>query len=472
MIGRREEIKRIKQFINSDRSEFLAVTGRRRVGKTFLIDTLLGEHFCFSLTGIQNGNTEAQLVNFSVKLAEYDGTGVPEKMRTWQIAFLKLKTYLQTLDKDNKQVIFIDELPWVSTARSGFVQMLAHFWNDYLSKQKHFILVICGSATSWITKKVINDPGGLHNRVTEIIHLQPFTLSETSEFLLSKNIKLTNQEIARTYMSLGGIPFYLEKIRKGESFATAIERICFQPNSILKNEYRNLYQALFNNSDIHQQIVAVLASHPYGLTHQEINQKSKIKATGSYHRAMEELIISDFVIEVNNLKRKKRGSIYKLVDEYSNFYHRFIKPNPKYSKGIWQQLSASQTYKVWSGYAFETLCFRHIEEIKKSLGIASVYTEIYGGVFSTKDGKEKVQIDLIIDRNDNTINLCEIKFYNGKFTINKEYHDKLIQKREQFLKASRTKKQVFWTFITTAGITENKYANSIVDAEVILNDLM
>lgn len=472
MIGRKEEIKRIKQLVNSDRSEFLAVTGRRRVGKTFLIDTLLREYFCFSMTGIQNGNTETQLVNFSVKLAEYDGSGAPEKSKNWQFAFLKLKTYLQSLDKDKKQVIFIDELPWVSTARSGFVQMLAHFWNDYLSKEKHFILVICGSATSWITKKVINDPGGLHNRVTEIIHLQPFTLAETSEFLSSKKIRLTNQEIARIYMSLGGIPFYLENIRKGESFATAIERICFQPNSILRNEYRNLYHALFNNSEIHQQIVAVLAAHPYGLTHQEIVQKSKIKATGSYHRAMEELIISDFVIEVNNLKRKKRGSIYKLVDEYSNFYHRFIKPNPKYSKGIWQQLSAGQSYKIWAGYAFETLCFRHIDEIKKALGIGAVYTEIYGGKFVSKDSKETTQIDLIIDRNDNTINLCEIKFYTGKFTIDKGYHEKLTLKREQFIRVSKTKKQVFWTFITTSGITENEYSNSIVDSEVILDELI
>jgi len=472
MIGRKEEIKRINQLLNSKNSQFLAVTGRRRVGKTFLIDTLLGEYFCFSMTGIQNGNTETQLLNFSVKLAEYDGSDAPGKIPNWQIAFLKLKSYLQTLDKDKKQVIFIDELPWVSTARSGFVQMLAHFWNDYLSKQKHFILVICGSATSWITKKVINDPGGLHNRVTEIIHLQPFTLNETFDFLKDKNIKLTQSEVVRVYMALGGIPFYLEKIRKGESFAVAIERICFAPNGILKNEYRNLYQALFNNSEIHQQVVSVLAAHPYGLTHQQIIKKSKIDSTGSYHRAMEELIISDFVIEVNDYKKKKRGSLYKLIDEYSNFYHRFIKPNPKYAKGIWQQLAASQSYKIWSGYAFETLCFRHIDEIKKSLGIEAVYTEISGAFIPASESEEGAQIDLIIDRSDNTINLCEIKFHAEKFSITKDYYQKLIKIRERFIKVSKTKKQVFWTFITTNGIVENEYANELVDSEVLLKDLI
>lgn len=472
MIGRKEETKRIEQLLNSNDSQFLAVTGRRRVGKTFLIDTLLGKHFCFSMTGIQNGNTETQLVNFSVKLAEHEGTGSPEQIPNWQVAFLKLKLYLQKLDKDKKQVIFLDELPWISTARSGFVQMLAHFWNDYLSKQKHFILVICGSATSWITKKVINDPGGLHNRVTEIIHLKPFTLSETSEFLRNKNIKLTNQEVARVYMAIGGIPFYLEKIRKGESFAVAIERICFAPNGILKNEYRNLYQALFNNSEVHQKIVSVLASHPYGLTHQQIISKSKVSGTGSYHRAIEELIISDFVIELTDYKKRKRGSVYKLVDEYSNFYHRFIKPNPRYSKGIWQQLASAQPYKIWAGYAFETLCYRHIDEIKKALGIESVYTEISGAIIPSSANEEGAQIDLVIDRNDNTINLCEIKFHNSKFTITKDYYQKLIKIRERFIEVSKTKKQVFWTFITTNGIADNEYARELVDSEVVLEDLI
>ena len=196
MIGRKAEAKKIKLLLSSKRSEFLAVTGRRRVGKTYLIDTLLQKQYCFSLTGIQNGKMQQQLTNFAIKLAEYDGSFSPKVPSNWQMAFLQLKTYLMTLDKEQKQVIFIDELPWVATARSGFIQMLAHFWNDYLSKEKHFLLIICGSATSWITKKIINDKGGLHNRITEIIHLHPFKLKETKAFLESKNLRLTNQEIA------------------------------------------------------------------------------------------------------------------------------------------------------------------------------------------------------------------------------------------------------------------------------------
>ncbi len=472
MIGRQEEIKKINRLLTSERSEFLAVTGRRRVGKTFLIDTILSPYYCFSMTGIQNGDLSTQLVNFGVKLSEYNQSYTPQTPKNWQNAFLQLKAYLKTLDTTKKHVLFIDELPWVATVRSGFVQLLAHFWNDYLSKEKHFILVICGSATSWITKKVINDPGGLHNRVTEIIHLHPFTLSETKLFLSSKGLHFSSQTLAQIYMTLGGIPFYLENLRRGESFASAIERICFAPNGLLKNEYHNLYQALFNHADIHQSIVAVLANHPSGISRSTILQKIGRKATGSFQRAMEELLLSDFVLEQVPFGKKKRGAIYRLIDEYSVFYHRFIKPNRKYTKGMWQQLAASQVFKIWSGYAFETLCHKHIEAIKKALGISAVYTEIYSLNIQNSEQQEDFQIDLILDRNDDTINLCEIKFYTDQFTITKDYYQKLLQKRQRFIAYTKTKKQVFMTLITNHGVKPNLYATEIVDTEVSLEQIL
>jgi hypothetical protein len=473
MIGRKKEIEKIERLLASGRSEFLAVTGRRRVGKTFLIDALLGKNYCFSMTGIQNGSITAQLVNFGVKLSEYNGAFAPKAPENWQTAFLQLKAYLKTLGKEKKQVIFMDELPWISTPKSGFIQMLAHFWNDYLSKEPHFILVICGSATSWITQKVINDKGGLHNRVTENIHLYPFTLSETNAFLSSKGLQFTIQEIAKIYMALGGIPFYLENLRKGESFAVAIERICFSPNGILHNEYTNLFQALFNNSEIHQQIVTVLAGRHYGMPHAEILQQIGMQQpTGSYQRAIEELIISNFVIENTPFGKKKRGAIYRLMDEYSVFYHRFIKPNKKYTPGIWQLLAESQSYKIWAGYAFETLCHKHIDSIKRALGIAAVYTEINSLSIPGAPGVDGLQIDLLIDRKDGCINLCEIKFYSGPFTITKEYYQQLLEKRQRFIDYTGTKKQVFLTFITNHGIVPNAYSGEIVDAEVRLENLL
>jgi hypothetical protein len=473
MIGRKKEKERIERLLASERSEFLAVTGRRRVGKTFLIDTLFKDNYCFRITGIQNGNMATQLVNFAVKLSEYNGTNEPKVEENWQMAFFQLKRYLTTLDKSQKQVIFIDELPWMDTPKSGLIQMLAHLWNDYLSKETHFILVICGSATSWITKKIINDVGGLHNRVTENIHLYPFTLPETALFFKSRGFQLSLHDLTKIYMSLGGIPFYLENIRKGESFAVAIERMCFSPTGILHNEYKNLFQALFNNADIHQEITNVLAAHPSGMLQTEIVQQIGMKqATGSLNRAIEELVISDFVIENTPFGKKKRGTTYKLSDEYCIFYNSFIKPHRKYSPGMWQQMSESQSYKIWAGYAFETLCHKHIDAIKRVLGISAVYTEIYNMRVPTSDETEGFQIDLLIDRKDNSINLCEIKFYSAPFTITKEYYHQLIAKRQRFMDYTGTKKQVFLTFITNYGLVPNAYSREIVDAEIRLEQFL
>ncbi|MEN9612023.1 MAG: hypothetical protein RLZZ628_2837 [Bacteroidota bacterium] len=320
IIGRKKEIERMEALLASPRAEFLAVTGRRRVGKTFLIDAVLSEHYCFSMTGIQNGSLMNQLVNFSVKLSEYDGTLQPKMLNDWQTAFLQLKQYLKTRDNAKKQVLFLDELPWMDTPKSGFLQMLAHFWNDYLSKQSHFLLVICGSATSWIAQKVINDPGGLHNRITENIHLYAFTLPEMQLFIQHKGLQYNAQDISKLYMTFGGIPFYLENLRKGESVAMAIERICFAPTGMLYHEYNHLFQALFNNAALHQTLVEALARQPSGMTHVELLQAIKMKqATGSYQRAVDELIVSDFVTEYAPFGKKKRGTLLKLMDEYCIF---------------------------------------------------------------------------------------------------------------------------------------------------------
>jgi len=472
MVGRQEEIKKIKLLLSAKKSQFLAVTGRRRVGKTFLVDSTLREHYCFSMTGIQNGDTATQMVNFSVKLAEYKGDTGVQTPRNWQEAFLHLKAYLKTLDPNKKQVIFIDELPWVNTPRSSFVQLLAHLWNDYLSKEPHFLLVICGSATSWISKNIINDPGGLHNRVTEIIHLHPFTISETKAFLEGNGLGVSNQDLAKIYMALGGVPFYLETLRKGESFPVGIERICFSPNGILKNEYHNLYQALFNNASLHQSIVAALAEKPRGLTNKEILEIIESPATGSYRRALEELILSDFVMEYTPFLKKKRDSLYRLVDEYSVFYHSFIKANRKYTPGMWQQLAASQSYKIWAGYAFETLCHKHINGIKNALNITAVYTEISSLYVAGSSKQEGFQVDLLMDRKDDCINLCEIKFHAGPYTLNKDEYQKLIEKRYLFLAFSGTKKQIFLTMITNHGLVSNAYSAEIVDAEVTLEEII
>ncbi|WP_205677764.1 AAA family ATPase [Brumimicrobium salinarum] len=336
MTGRKEQENLMNGFINKNKSTFLAVTGRRRVGKTYLIDEVYGNHLCLRITGIQDADTQAQINNFTQKIAEYSKLPIVTPPNNWQEVFSLLKIYLKALSKSKKQVIFIDELPWIATKRSGFVQLLAHLWNDYLSKEKHFILVVCGSATSWIAEKIVNDKGGFHNRLDQVLQLNPFTLKETKAFLKHKGIKLTDQAITEIYMVMGGIPYYLDQIKKGESVRQIIERLCFDENGILKNEYDNLYKALFENANNHEAIVAALATSQSGLTRKQIINKSKVKEGGPYTRAMNDLLISGFVEEVVPYGRSKRGALYRLIDEYSVFYHKFIVKNKKREKKFGQ----------------------------------------------------------------------------------------------------------------------------------------
>jgi uncharacterized protein len=470
MVGRKAQLEQINDLKTSKKSEFVAVMGRRRVGKTYLIDEAFKEEICFQLTGIQTDDTTAQLDNFNRKFflhskAQYQSPAPND----WGEAFFQLRAYLETLSKKQKQVIFLDELPWMHTAKSGFLQQLAHFWNDYLSKNNHYILIVCGSASSWIANNITNDKGGLHNRLTAQIHLKPFTLEETKEFLVEKNINITNQEIAKMYMAFGGIPYYLDDIKRGETATQAIERMCFLEDGRLKNEYDNLYKALFHNSLDHERIVEALAGSQKGMIRSQIIEKSKIRDGGPFTRAMYDLLTCGFVATINQFGQKKREEVYKLNDEYSSFYHRFIKSAKKYKMGAWAQQSTSQQYKIWLGYAFELLAFRHIDLIKNKLGISGIYSEI-STLYYNIGKKEGLQIDILIDRKDNAINYCEIKHYDAQFKFDEKYYIETKAKIEAFKEICGPKKQVFFTMITNQPITENEYSLEIVDKRILLDN--
>lgn len=473
MVGRIAQTKAMNNALNAKGSTFAAITGRRRVGKTYLIREIYKDHMCFSMTGIQHADIQTQINNFMEKLAEYEKDRIIiGQISSWQEVFFVFKSYLKSLPKNKKQVIFIDELPWIATPKSGFIQLLAHLWNDYLSQEKHFILVVCGSATSWITNKIINDKGGFHNRITLPIHLKPFTLAETKQFLESRNIKFTPTGIAEIYMVLGGLPYYLEQIQRGESVSSAIERICFAETGILKNEYKNLYRALFSNAENHEAIVSVLAQSHQGLTREEIIRNSKVQAGGPFTRTMQDLVLSGFVDEISPFGRKKRGSVYRLMDEFSVFYHKFMKGNEKKDASIWQSIAQSQKYKIWRGFAFEALCVKHVDEIKKALGIKGVYTEV--SRFQKTGNKETqgFQIDLLVDRKDAAINLCECKFYESNFQISPKYAQDIKLRKALFAQETKTKKHLINTFIANEDIIENEHALDVVDAFIHIKELM
>jgi predicted AAA+ superfamily ATPase len=472
LIGRDYEIEKLNAMLITGQPDFLAVYGRRRVGKTFLIRQHLKSNIVFDFTGTKDGATEQQLTNFYDEYIKRIKTRKPKQPpSSWQEAFSWLAAYLDKLPKKKqKHVVFIDEMPWADTPKSGFIPALEFFWNRHISNMDNILLIACGSASSWIKKKLINARGGLHNRVTQRIKLMPFNLHETALFINSIGAKLTAYQILELYMAMGGIPFYLKEITKGKSATQLIDDICFSSKGLLQAEYMQLYHSLFKNAANHIRIIETLASKPQGITRQDIAIKTSI-SEASLSRALEELVDCDFISFYEPLINKKKEAIYKLTDLYSLFYLKFIKANKGGGKGTWQLLSAKSSFSAWSGYAFENICMIHIDQVKKALGISGIYSTTSSWLFNGNDVLPGAQVDMIIDRADQTINLCEAKFTKENFAITKSYSAQLRMKKSVFSQATQTKKSVFTTLLTTFPAIQNQYYLAEIDNEVPMEKL-
>ncbi len=471
VIGREEEKEIMLDILHSGNAELLAVYGRRRVGKTFLIRNFFEEYIAFEFSGIHDANTKTQLENFSLALSTYSGSLPLASPSNWLNAFKVLTDYLTPLLKKRKQVIFFDEFPWIHSPRSGFLQAFENFWNSWATKQQNLIVVICGSSASWMIQKVVNNRGGLHNRVTKKIRLLPFTIAETELFLKSRNIKLDRYQILQLYMVMGGIPHYLKEIKKGESTVQVVDRICFSKDGLLLDEFKNLYDSLFDNADNHQVIIRALAKKGSGLTRQEIIDASKFTSGGGMTRLLDELTESGFITPYIPFDAAVKNSIYKLTDEYSLFYIKFIENKKTSGKGTWIKYSTGNSWRVWSGIAFESICIKHVIQIKKALGIEGVYSDTSVWRARNTEDDPGVQIDLLIDRQDKCINLCEIKFSIDQFILTKKYAMELQQKETVFRSHTQTRKSIFLTMITTHGIKNADIFPGLVQNEITMDAL-
>lgn len=470
LIGRVEEVKIMNAYLNDSQSHLLAVIGRRRVGKTFLIRNVYKDYKVFEMTGLKDADLTSQLTNFALQLNLYfDIPTQSETPKSWLLAFNLLSKSLSKFSGKQKQVVFLDELPWIATKRSGFMEALAHWWNNWASQQ-NIIVVVCGSAASWMLQHVVNAKGGLHNRITKLITLQPFTLAETKAFLIEKNIKISDYQIVQLYMSIGGIPHYLNHIEKGKSAAQNLQNLCFSKNGVLKNEFENLYPALFDNASNHVKIVKALASKTIGFDRSEILKLTKISDGGWFSNILEELRSSGFISTFKPLENKKKDMLYRLTDEYSLFYLNFIEGNTLEQAADWMSISQTQAYKIWCGYAFENLCIKHVNSIKNALGISGVQTQVNSFLHRKDSRFEKgFQIDMLIDRKDNIINICEMKFYADEFSINADYAKNIRTKVEGLKAVTKTKKMVHTTFVSTYGILDNKNKIDLVDNDLTIS---
>lgn len=463
IIGRQAEKEILRQRVESNSAELIAIYGRRRIGKTFLVRQYFNDEFSFYATGIYQGTKKEQLSEFKRQL-EYYSKRKWKVAKDWFEAFAQLREYLETIKGKNPIIVFLDELPWLDTQKSRFVKAFEYFWNSYGVTNKRLKLIVCGSATTWMRENVLSDKGGLYNRTTRSIYLAPFTLYETEQYLISKGIKWNRYQIAECYMVLGGTPLYLQMLERNMSLTQNVDNLFFTQNAPLAKEYNFLFRSLFNEATLHKQIIEVLASKASGLTRKEIITAIKIEDGGTLTKALRNLCDCDFIRQYTAFGKTERGTIYQLTDLFTLFHLRYVKGYRGQDEKHWQNMIDSPSRRAWSGYSFEQLCLHHIRQIKNKLGISGVQSDIC----SWKN--ENAQIDLLIDRRDQTINLCEIKFSQSEYEITKQYDEHLRKRIEEFRSVTKTRKALHQTFITTYGVKNNIY-KGIVQSEVVLDDL-
>lgn len=481
IIARQEEIALLTELHRSSRAEFLALYGRRRVGKTFLIRqffaTVKNTRF-FNVTGLKDGSMLEQIENFSDRIGEtfYHGAKL-RKQHNWKEVFQALNQAIEQSDKNKKIVLFIDEIPWMATAKSNFLQNIDYFWNQYWSINPKIKLIICGSSASWIINKIIKNRGGLHNRITQKICLRPFNLAETKLYLKKQGVPLENKHVLLIYMVTGGIPFYLSKIKWKESAAHIIEKLAFNKNAFLLGEFDNLFSSLFKNHEEHIKIINLLSKNRDGLGKTKLLAMSG-SVGGNSSNKLQELEDAGFILNFKPLYHQRKGTYYRLTDEYSYFYLKWIAPNKEmlmngaFNKEEWRALQLTAEWQSWLGYAFESVCYKHLAQIKRKLELPPMSLASTWRHSPKRNSKESgTQIDLLFDRRDDSISICEIKYSDKPFIITKNYARNLNQKLAVFKEQTRCKKQLLLHFVASQGVTENPYFDEMVSGVVTLDDL-
>lgn len=469
MVGRKEELGILQSLEQADESAFVAVYGRRRVGKTYLIRHVFDGKFTFHLTGIANIGLKPQLANFYAALIRsfpwLEDKPMPDN---WFQIFQLFISGLESRD-DVKKVLFFDELPWLDEPQADFIPALEHFWNSWASARRDVILIVCGSAASWMINNLINNRGGLHNRLTHRIRLDPFTLSECETFLRTKAATYDRYQIVQLYMALGGIPFYLKAVNTGKSVAQNINDLCFSKKGILRTEFDILYNSLFKNAGKHIAVIEALSKKAKGMERKELLKLAKIADGGSATKILKELEESSFIKKYPAFGKSNRYVLYQLTDFYSLFYLKFIKSSSDLDKDFWLTAIDDPQIRAWSGYAFEQVCLMHLDQIKQALGISGIQTRSSAWI-GEADG-QKAQVDLVIDRRDQVINLCEMKFSLTAFNIDKRYAEELRTKISVFKAATKTQKAIFLTLITTFGLQQSSSAMGLVQNDLTMDIL-
>ena len=468
LIGRKLEQAKLQACMESERSEFVVVYGRRRIGKTFLVRRFFKDNYAFSFVGKHEMRREQQLTEFAKELMCYSHSTFVPQLKNWTEAFDALQRLLETYNISGKKVVFFDEMPWMDTPKSDFVSALENFWNGWANMRDDIVLVACGSATSWMVDKLLHNQGGLFNRITQKIYLRPFKLSEMEQYLDEKHFGWNRYQIAQCYMILGGIPFYLTLLNPKLSLLSNIDELFFaDAHAMLRTEYNELYSTLFKRPDNYLAVIRMLTERKEGFTRKEINEKTKLGGA-ALSKILSDLEQCDFIFSYARYGNAKNNAIYRIKDFYTLFYYKYVNGIDTKDSLRWTHLSSTPQVSSWQGFSFELLCLLHLDEIKKALGIDRILND--ASAWRNRQPEQNTQIDLVIERADHNINLCEMKFSSGMYAIDKGYEQKLRERMSIFLAETMTRCSTRITLVTTYGVLQNKHSG-IVNDEVLLDDL-
>lgn len=454
--------------MESERSEFVVVYGRRRIGKTFLVRRFFKDNYAFSFVGKHEMGREQQLAEFAKELMRYSHSTFVPQLKNWTEAFDAVQRLLETYDIPGKKVVFFDEMPWMDTPKSDFVSALENFWNGWANMRDDIVLVACGSATSWMVDKLLHNQGGLFNRITQKLYLRPFKLSEMEQYLDEKHFGWNRYQIAQCYMILGGIPFYLTLLNPKLSLLSNIDELFFaDAHAMLRTEYNELYSTLFKRPDNYLAVIRMLTERKEGFTRKEISEKTKLGGA-ALSKILSDLEQCDFIFSYARYGNAKNNAIYRIKDFYTLFYYKYVNGIDTKDSLRWTHLSSTPQVSSWQGFSFELLCLLHLDEIKKALGIDRILND--ASAWRSKQPEQNTQIDLVIERADHNINLCEMKFSSGMYAIDKGYEQKLRERMSIFQAETMTRCSTRITLVTTYGVLQNKHSG-IVNDEVVLDDL-
>ena len=468
LIGRKLEQAKLQACMESERSEFVVVYGRRRIGKTFLVRRFFKDNYAFSFVGKHEMRREQQLAEFAKELMCYSHSTFVPQLKNWTEAFDALQRLLETYNIPGKKVVFFDEMPWMDTPKSDFVSALENFWNGWANMRDDIVLVACGSATSWMVDKLLHNQGGLFNRITQKIYLRPFKLSEMEQYLDEKHFGWNRYQIAQCYMILGGIPFYLTLLNPKLSLLSNIDELFFaDAHTMLRTEYNELYSTLFKRPDNYLAVIRMLTERKEGFTRKEINEKTKLGGA-ALSKILSDLEQCDFIFSYARYGNAKNNAIYRIKDFYTLFYYKYVNGIDTKDSLRWTHLSSTPQVSSWQGFSFELLCLLHLDEIKKALGIDRILND--ASAWRSRQPEQNTQIDLVIERADHNINLCEMKFSSGMYAIDKGYEQKLRERMSIFLAETMTRCSTRITMITPYGVLQNKHSG-IVNDEVVLDYL-